>query len=177
MNFKKLSAVMLSVIFSSSFYSVAMIEHPHPWVNEESTNANNTDDCSICICPLSNGEPISSFPEGCHWFHQICLGEWLKSHIDCPYCKREIECKGENAKYKSKGLGYVMPCCNTNLCVACLIGYDYLKTYWQNEDIGWGSCPKCGKRISAYWASELWYKYHQLYCGKNAVYKGLKEGY
>ena len=54
MNFKKLSAVILSVIFSSSFYSVAMV-HPRPWMKENEQFLNANDDCPICLCSLSDG--------------------------------------------------------------------------------------------------------------------------
>lgn len=45
--------------------------------------------CSICLCEFENDEKIRFLP--ClHRFHLECIDVWLKKHITCPLCKKDL---------------------------------------------------------------------------------------
>jgi len=47
-------------------------------------------DCSICMDEIVNEEDtILRAPCG-HYFHEECLMQWCKNHVDCPLCRQQI---------------------------------------------------------------------------------------
>ena len=46
-------------------------------------------DCSICLESFKDGDQLIFLP--CeHRFHSSCLGPWVRTCGDCPYCRRNI---------------------------------------------------------------------------------------
>ncbi|KAL7119084.1 hypothetical protein ACP275_02G041300 [Erythranthe tilingii] len=60
---------------------------------QEKTNAHNMSrdlkECSICLESFSEGEKLTCLPCG-HRYHFCCLGPWVRTCGDCPYCRRSI---------------------------------------------------------------------------------------
>uniref|UniRef100_A0A914IF35 RING-type domain-containing protein n=1 Tax=Globodera rostochiensis TaxID=31243 RepID=A0A914IF35_GLORO len=48
-------------------------------------------ECSICLCPITNGEQIMKLHGDEHIFHNDCIQRWIKSQkkVRCPLCNRE----------------------------------------------------------------------------------------
>ena len=47
-------------------------------------------ECNICLDEYKVGDKISYLP--CfHYFHYICIKEWIKKSKQCPLCKNEIK--------------------------------------------------------------------------------------
>ena len=47
--------------------------------------------CAICQEEVSEGETIRQFHRPCyHTFHQTCIDPWLRQHVRCPVCRRDI---------------------------------------------------------------------------------------
>ncbi|MCL7049293.1 hypothetical protein MKW94_004971 [Papaver nudicaule] len=57
-----------------------------------SENSNNYDEnCSICLCELSNGETVRVLPKCKHIFHKECIDEWLPLRsLHCPICRAQV---------------------------------------------------------------------------------------
>lgn len=53
-------------------------------------DAENPEECTICLDTLNKGDPIETLP--CkHIFHKVCIEEWLKQgKAVCPTCRRGI---------------------------------------------------------------------------------------
>ncbi|XP_028789386.1 RING-H2 finger protein ATL68-like [Neltuma alba] len=47
---------------------------------------NNTT-CPICMCEYLESEMIRMMPKCGHYFHLICLDEWLRINWSCPVCR------------------------------------------------------------------------------------------
>ncbi|PGH06230.1 hypothetical protein AJ80_08199 [Polytolypa hystricis UAMH7299] len=46
-------------------------------------------ECSICMDSVEIGYEVTVLP--CtHWFHEACIGAWLREHDTCPHCRRGI---------------------------------------------------------------------------------------
>jgi len=66
-----------------------------PHVSKDSPELKDDDgqfiDCSICMDEIVNedNEIILRVPCG-HCFHEDCLLEWCKNHLDCPLCRQQI---------------------------------------------------------------------------------------
>ncbi|KAI3917620.1 hypothetical protein MKW98_021382 [Papaver atlanticum] len=61
-------------------------------VNGSSTisdrNNNYDENCSICLCELSNGERVRVLRKCKHIFHKECIDEWLPFRsLNCPICR------------------------------------------------------------------------------------------
>jgi len=46
-------------------------------------------DCAICMDALVGSNSVVRCPCD-HYFHQECLLEWCKSHLDCPLCRTQV---------------------------------------------------------------------------------------
>lgn len=56
---------------------------------EETLSDEESNSCCICICDYEAGEKIVKLP--CkHEFHEPCIAEWLREHVDCPLCKADV---------------------------------------------------------------------------------------
>ncbi len=52
--------------------------------------------CAICLNDFEKGDRIRTLP-CCHFFHSICIDEWLTSKTrTCPMCKMKIESSNNN---------------------------------------------------------------------------------
>ena len=64
-------------------------------VNPDELNENTLDDCSICLQNLKQKKEFENqymnvVVTPCkHYFHRDCLQIWIRSHNDCPICRRE----------------------------------------------------------------------------------------
>ncbi|GMI88286.1 hypothetical protein like AT1G49850 [Hibiscus trionum] len=47
-------------------------------------------DCSICLESFGEEDVLTRLPCG-HRFHFACLGPWVRTCGDCPYCRRSIQ--------------------------------------------------------------------------------------
>ncbi|GMJ03861.1 Arabidopsis Toxicos en Levadura 96 [Hibiscus trionum] len=43
--------------------------------------------CSICLCEYQANEKLRTIPDCKHYFHAVCLDEWLKRNSACPLCR------------------------------------------------------------------------------------------
>ncbi|KAA3457038.1 RING-H2 finger protein ATL22 [Gossypium australe] len=43
--------------------------------------------CSICLCEYQANEKLRTIPDCKHYFHAICIDEWLKLIAACPICR------------------------------------------------------------------------------------------
>ncbi|MCJ1282256.1 hypothetical protein MMC26_001579 [Xylographa opegraphella] len=70
---------------------------------ESQLDSNGKAECSICMDSLSVGDEVTELP--CkHWFHEDCVGAWLREHDTCPQCRRGIMPKdGDGRAPRSPG--------------------------------------------------------------------------
>ncbi|MCJ1395069.1 hypothetical protein MMC18_007950 [Xylographa bjoerkii] len=62
---------------------------PKVKLDESKLDSNGKAECSICMDSLSVGDEVMELP--CkHWFHEDCVGAWLREHDTCPQCRRGI---------------------------------------------------------------------------------------
>jgi len=48
-------------------------------------------DCSICMDEIVNEDNEIILRAPCsHYFHEECLKQWCKNHVDCPLCRQQI---------------------------------------------------------------------------------------
>jgi hypothetical protein len=46
-------------------------------------------ECSICLESYTDGQEILVLP--ClHWFHSVCVQQWMEKHTECPLCQLDI---------------------------------------------------------------------------------------
>jgi hypothetical protein len=49
-------------------------------------------ECSICLCDFTDEDEVTPLPCSTkHYFHSICIEDWLKVNNVCPLCKTEIK--------------------------------------------------------------------------------------
>lgn len=54
-----------------------------------------SNECAICIGPYIEEDEITPLPcDKRHYFHSICIEDWLRKNNVCPLCKKEITNKG-----------------------------------------------------------------------------------
>ena len=56
-------------------------------------------ECSVCMDNVELGDEVTLLPCS-HWFHEACVGAWLKEHDTCPHCRQGImpkDAPGEGA--------------------------------------------------------------------------------
>lgn len=51
----------------------------------------NDNTCSICLSEYQPKETLRSIPECNHYFHAVCIDEWLKMNGTCPICRNSPE--------------------------------------------------------------------------------------
>lgn len=51
----------------------------------------NDSTCPICLCEYHPKETLRSIPKCNHYFHAICIDEWLKINATCPLCRNSRE--------------------------------------------------------------------------------------
>uniref|UniRef100_A0A8C9RMC3 E3 ubiquitin-protein ligase Arkadia n=1 Tax=Scleropages formosus TaxID=113540 RepID=A0A8C9RMC3_SCLFO len=57
---------------------------------EEGTEEDTEEKCTICLSILEEGEDVRRLP--CmHLFHQLCVDQWLLTNKKCPICRVDIE--------------------------------------------------------------------------------------
>merc|ERR1719197_992195 len=58
--------------------------------DEEAKGDKAPDECCICMEKFSEKGVIKR--TGCqHYFHEECLGKWLKTQVTCPLCRNDLE--------------------------------------------------------------------------------------
>ena len=50
-----------------------------------------TDECTICLGAVEDGEVVRALPACGHVFHVPCVDTWLASSSSCPVCRAEVE--------------------------------------------------------------------------------------
>ncbi|XP_010906263.1 probable E3 ubiquitin-protein ligase RHY1A isoform X2 [Elaeis guineensis] len=58
---------------------------------EEGGVAKASFECCICLERFLEGDGLIRLQCG-HRFHPSCLEPWLRTHVDCPYCRSSITC-------------------------------------------------------------------------------------
>eukprot|EP01117_Protostelium_nocturnum_P019842 TRINITY_DN86_c0_g1_i2.p1 TRINITY_DN86_c0_g1~~TRINITY_DN86_c0_g1_i2.p1 ORF type:complete len:389 (+),score=148.33 TRINITY_DN86_c0_g1_i2:181-1347(+) len=58
-------------------------------INEELKKEIGETSCAICICDMEVEETVRKLPCA-HYFHQNCIDQWLKTHLNCPLCKADV---------------------------------------------------------------------------------------
>ncbi|XP_066315032.1 RING-H2 finger protein ATL39-like [Miscanthus floridulus] len=53
--------------------------------------AGGTDECTICLGAVEDGEVVRELPACGHVFHVPCVDTWLASSSSCPVCRAEVE--------------------------------------------------------------------------------------
>ncbi|KAK7318104.1 hypothetical protein RJT34_02802 [Clitoria ternatea] len=51
----------------------------------------NDNTCAICLSEYEPKETLRSIPECNHYFHAVCIDEWLKMNGTCPICRNSPE--------------------------------------------------------------------------------------
>lgn len=51
----------------------------------------NDNTCPICLCEYHPKETLRSIPKCNHYFHAVCIDEWLKINATCPLCRNSRE--------------------------------------------------------------------------------------
>lgn len=47
--------------------------------------------CPICLCEYQAKETLRTIPDCKHYFHAVCIDEWLKLNAACPLCRSTPE--------------------------------------------------------------------------------------
>lgn len=53
--------------------------------------AGGTEECTICLGAVEEGEVVRALPACAHVFHVPCVDTWLASSSSCPVCRAEVE--------------------------------------------------------------------------------------
>nr|XP_051207808.1 RING-H2 finger protein ATL32-like [Lolium perenne] len=43
--------------------------------------------CPVCLSEMEDGETVRVLPVCMHYFHDACVGEWLRENDTCPLCR------------------------------------------------------------------------------------------
>jgi hypothetical protein len=43
--------------------------------------------CQVCLSEMEDGEIVRVLPVCMHYFHDACVGEWLRQNNTCPLCR------------------------------------------------------------------------------------------
>ncbi|KAI4381019.1 hypothetical protein MLD38_007137 [Melastoma candidum] len=47
-------------------------------------------ECAVCLCEVVHGEKARVLPRCRHGFHVECIDMWLRSHVTCPLCRKNV---------------------------------------------------------------------------------------
>jgi len=69
-------------------------------------DGNGKGECGICMDDVAVGDEVTELP--CkHWYHDTCIGTWLREHDTCPQCRRGImprdDFDGHSDRYDASG--------------------------------------------------------------------------
>ena len=69
--------------------AAAIAALPKEKINKSMLGSDGKAECSVCMDAVDVGEEVTMLP--CkHWFHEDCVGAWLKEHDTCPHCRQGI---------------------------------------------------------------------------------------
>ncbi|KAL9101631.1 MAG: hypothetical protein Q9163_003129 [Psora crenata] len=69
--------------------AAAIAALPKKTVEKSMMGSDGTAECSVCMENVSVGDEVTVLPCN-HWFHEQCVGIWLKEHDTCPHCRKGI---------------------------------------------------------------------------------------
>src|SRR5271156_66552 len=61
-------------------------------------------ECAICQDDAELGSEVAVLPCN-HWYHRICVSEWLKQHDTCPSCRKSVMRPGEQRSQSEQRSG------------------------------------------------------------------------
>ncbi|CAJ1935712.1 unnamed protein product [Sphenostylis stenocarpa] len=64
-----------------------MVALPTSTYTHSASPSSSPSTCVICLAEFSDGDPVRFLPKCNHYFHVICIDEWLLSHSSCPTCR------------------------------------------------------------------------------------------
>ena len=78
--------------------AAAIAALPKRIVDKSMMGSDGQAECSVCMDNVEIGDEVTTLP--CkHWFHEQCVGIWLKEHDTCPHCRKGImPTNGETAQ-------------------------------------------------------------------------------
>lgn len=53
-------------------------------------NEERSRECAICLSGYVVNEECRAFPVCRHMYHALCIDAWLKNHITCPTCRKDL---------------------------------------------------------------------------------------
>ena len=62
---------------------------PKKRVEKSMLGSDGKAECSVCMDNVEVGDEVTFLPCN-HWFHEQCVGAWLKEHDTCPHCRKGI---------------------------------------------------------------------------------------
>lgn len=69
--------------------AAAIAALPKKQVDKSMLGSDGKAECSVCMDAVTIGDEVTVLP--CkHWFHEACVGAWLKEHDTCPHCRQGI---------------------------------------------------------------------------------------
>jgi len=72
-------------------------------VDKSMLGDNGKAECSVCMDNVELGDKVTFLPCN-HWFHEDCVGAWLREHDTCPHCRQGIMPKeGQGNTVRSSG--------------------------------------------------------------------------
>jgi hypothetical protein len=46
--------------------------------------------CGVCLAELADGDALRVLPPCMHYFHDACVGDWIRVHATCPFCRGPV---------------------------------------------------------------------------------------
>lgn len=75
--------------------AAAIAALPKKRVDKTMMGSDGKAECSVCMESVELGDEVTFLP--CkHWFHELCVGIWLKEHDTCPHCRQSITPPGQS---------------------------------------------------------------------------------
>lgn len=69
--------------------AAAIAALPKKQVDKSMLGQDGKAECSICMNAVTIRDEVTFLPCN-HWFHEDCVGAWLKEHDTCPHCRQGI---------------------------------------------------------------------------------------
>ena len=44
----------------------------------------------VCLAELADGDALRVLPPCMHYFHAACVGDWIRVHATCPFCRGPV---------------------------------------------------------------------------------------